>query len=76
MVSRPGKIAPVIPPEPTKVKVALVGDSQVGKTCFCKGFKDNFTTEYEPTIGSDYYSKTTKTTKGLYQFNFWDLSGG
>jgi len=66
MVSRPGKIAPVLPPEPTKVKVCLVGDVQVGKTAFCRGFKDEFPTDYETTVGSDYYMKQIKLPKGYY----------
>ena len=40
MVSRPARVTPVPIPEPTKIKVCLVGDCEVGKTQFCKGFKD------------------------------------
>jgi len=58
MVQRPGKIAPVPPAEPTKIKVIIVGESEVGKTAFCRGFADNFPDKYVPTIGSDYYMKT------------------
>ncbi len=75
MVSRPGRITPAVPQEPTKIKVCLVGDNEVGKTQFCKGFKDEFSTVYEPTIGSDFYMKNIKLSKGMYQFNVWDLSG-
>ncbi len=58
MVSRPGKIQPTIPPEPTKLKVCLVGDVEVGKTAFCKGMRSEpFPERYEPTCGSDYFSK-------------------
>lgn len=57
MVSRPARVTPVPMPEPTKIKVCLVGDCEVGKTQFCKGFKDNFGLSYEPTVGSDYYMK-------------------
>jgi len=67
MVSRPGRITPVLPTEPTKVKVCLVGDAQVGKTAFCKGFKDEgFPTDYEATVGSDFYMKTIKVPKGQF----------
>ena len=75
MVSRPGKPTPQIPPEPTKIKLCLVGDTEVGKTAFCKGFEEEFPTSYEPTIGSDYYMKKLKIAKGNYQFAVWDLSG-
>ena len=75
MVTRPAKVTPVLPPEATKIKLCLVGDSQVGKTQFCKGFQDNFSATYEPTIGSDYYMKNVKLGKNSYQFNVWDLSG-
>ena len=75
MVSRPAKVTPSIPPEPTKIKVCLVGDCEVGKTAFCKGFMDDFPTQYEPTVGSDYFMKTQKIGKVNYQFNVFDLSG-
>ena len=75
MVSRPGRVQPVVPPEPTKFKLCLVGDSEVGKTQFCEGFNDQFSMSYEPTIGSDYYMRRQKIGKNNYQFNVWDLSG-
>lgn len=75
MVTRPAKVAPVLAPESAKIKVCLVGDSEVGKTQFCRGFKDNFSLTYEPTIGSDYFMKNVKMGKNSYLFNVWDLSG-
>ena len=75
MVSRPAKVAPILPPEPAKIKVCLVGDLEVGKTQFCRGFKDNFSLIYEPTVGSDYFMKPVKLGKNNYMFNVWDLSG-
>lgn len=67
MLSRPGKITPSPPPEVTKVKVALVGEQQVGKTSFCEVMTGkDFPTEHRPTIGSDYYMKTMKTIKGQF----------
>jgi GTPase SAR1 family protein len=74
MVQRPGKINPVVPSEPTKIKVMIVGEAEVGKTSFCKGFNDDFPDKYVPTIGSDYYMKTQKTSVGLVQFNVFDTS--
>jgi GTPase SAR1 family protein len=66
MVSRPSRVTPVVPAEPTKIKVCLVGDTEIGKTCFCRGFKDDFVTQYEPTIGSDFFMKQIKIAKGYY----------
>lgn len=59
MVERPNtKIVPDLIPDPLKLKVVVVGDSGVGKTCLLKRFAlGTFSAEEEKTIGSDFYSK-------------------
>jgi small GTP-binding protein len=48
----------------------------VGKTSLCKKFaRDEFDQNEDKTIGSDFYSKTMKVSKGLVAFTLWDLSG-
>ena len=40
------------------MKVIVVGDGQVGKTCLITRFvKNNFSTEYKKTLGVDYLQK-------------------
>ena len=75
MVTRPGRVTPVLPPGPTKYKICLVGDPEVGKTQFCKAFKDQFSLTYEPTVGSDFYMKQMRIGKQMTHFNVWDLAG-
>ena len=78
MLSRPGKLAPAIPEEPTKIKILCIGDTKVGKTAFIKRLiddKNGFPDDYDPTVGSDYFMKPQRTASGFFQMNFWDLSG-
>ena len=76
MVTRPGKVAPIPPPEYQKCKVVLIGECAIGKTSFCKAISGKeFPADYEPTVGSDFYMKNMALGDGLFQFNVWDLSG-
>ena len=77
MVSRPSqKIKVEPPPEAQKMKVVVVGEQGVGKTSLCKQFAQGiFNSSEEKTIGSDFYSKSFKSSKGLIQYTLWDLSG-
>jgi small GTP-binding protein len=61
-------------------KICLLGDGEVGKTSLMNRYlKRGFTTEYIPTIGSDFLSKQiivdTKYGKKDLRFQIWDLAG-
>ncbi|CDW77695.1 dnaj homolog subfamily c member 27-like [Stylonychia lemnae] len=80
MVERPNpKIVPDPVQEPAKVKIVVVGEPSVGKTCLSKRFAlGTFNANEEKTIGSDFYSKTlnkSATIKANVAFTLWDLSG-
>ena len=66
MVERPNpKINPSTPQDPYKLKIALVGEQGVGKTCFCKEFaKGVYDITDSTTVGSDFYSRTMNVSKG------------
>ena len=60
------------------VKIALLGDTTVGKTNLVLRFTDNtFTTNNPPTIGYDYKSKTInlKNSKKKAKLQIWDTAG-
>ena len=49
--------------EPQKIKMVLVGDTSVGKTCLIHNYLHNqFSDEYEPTVLDVY--RGTKNVKG------------
>ena len=77
MVERPNtKIVPEPVTDPAKLKIVVVGEQGVGKTCLIKRFATNeYTASEEKTVGSDFYSKTFKCSKSMVQMTIWDLSG-
>ena len=78
MVERPNvKIVPDPVPESLKLKVVVVGDQGIGKSCLLKRYAQNtFSVDEEKTVGSDFYSKQFRSTvKGLVTVTCWDLSG-
>ena len=78
MVERPNvKIVPEPVPESLKLKVVVVGDQGIGKSCLLKRYAQNtFSVDEEKTVGSDFYSKQFRSTvKGLVTVTCWDLSG-
>ncbi|MFX1517530.1 MAG: Rab family GTPase [Promethearchaeota archaeon] len=65
---------------PLLAKICLLGDGEVGKTSLMSRYLNRgFTTEYIPTLGSDFLSKqvTLDTAYGLkdLRFQIWDLAG-
>ena len=67
MVERPNpRIEPDLVVDPLKLKIVMVGESGVGKTCLIKRFDFNtYNASEEKTVGSDFFSKTLKCTKGI-----------
>lgn len=53
-----------------KIKVAIIGDSSVGKTYFCNQLRHLESNKYVPTIGIDFF----KYIKDKDVFEIWDTS--
>jgi Ras-related protein Rab-1A len=59
-----------------KLKILLIGDTSVGKTCMILKYIDNnFPETHIATIGVEYKSKTIFTDKYKIILNIWDTSG-
>ena len=59
-----------------KLKILLIGDSSVGKTCMILKYIDNnFPETHIATIGVEYKSKIIYTDKYKITLNIWDTSG-
>jgi small GTP-binding protein len=58
------------------LKILLVGDSGVGKTCVASRFTDNrFFTEMKPTIGIQFATKTVHFQQTVVKVQIWDTAG-
>ena len=59
-----------------KIKVVLVGDQGVGKTCLLNRFVTNkFDLNTNSTIGVDFFLKPFNQNDVTYKFHFWDTAG-
>lgn len=62
----------------TCLKIILLGDSGVGKTCissvYCNGLKD-YTDSFVPTIGIDFKYKHVKYQDATIKLQIWDSAG-
>ena len=59
----------------TNVKVVVVGDGAVGKTCLITAYgEDKFPSEYVPTV-SDTYEGPTEYEGKEVQLKIWDTAG-
>ena len=58
-------------------KILMLGDSEVGKSCFLMRYSDNvFVENYITTIGLDYKLKTIKLDSGkIIKVQLWDTAG-
>ena len=61
---------------PIGIKVTLIGESSVGKTCiinrFCKGV---FNTDVESTLGANYSQKKLEKNGQKIRLDLWDTAG-
>jgi small GTP-binding protein len=58
------------------LKVVVVGDSGVGKTCFLIRFvRDLFDEESQPTLGVEFLTKIVQTERHRIQLQLWDTAG-
>lgn len=58
------------------LKVVVVGDSGVGKTCFLLRFvRDQYEGETQPTLGVEFLTKVVATETHRIQLQLWDTAG-
>ena len=58
------------------IKVALLGDSGVGKTCIINRYiKNEYNAHQTSTIGANYQQKTIIKNNIQYQLDIWDTAG-
>jgi small GTP-binding protein len=58
------------------LKIVVVGDSGVGKTCLLIRFvRDIFDEESQPTLGVEFLTKIVQTEKHRIQLQLWDTAG-
>jgi Ras-related protein Rab-7A len=58
------------------LKVLLLGDSNVGKTAIISQFVDReFSSSYQPTIGSDYVCRNVEVGGKFVTLQLWDTAG-
>jgi small GTP-binding protein len=62
--------------DPPSIKVTLLGNPGVGKTCIIARYIDNtFDENNAPTIGANYSEKIIKKGNKEYELNIWDTAG-
>ena len=58
------------------IKIALLGDSGVGKTCIINRYvRNEYNAHQSSTIGGNYQQKTIKKNNIPYQLDIWDTAG-
>ena len=62
--------------EDSKLKIVIIGDSGIGKTCLVKRFiQDGLDSNKKPTEGLDLFSKNLKINDNVFRIEIWDASG-
>ena len=62
--------------KPTLIKLLLIGDSGVGKSCLLLRFADDtFTENYIMTVGIDFKIRTIELDGKTIKLQIWDTSG-
>ena len=65
-----------MPDEPPSIKITLLGNPGVGKTCIISRYIDNvFNENNASTIGANYSEKIIKKKGKEYQLDIWDTAG-
>lgn len=62
-------------PADRTVKVVLIGDSGVGKSCICNRFITGHFNSVEATIGAAFFTQTMETDNSTVKFQVWDTAG-
>jgi len=63
-------------PVPLKIKLLMIGDSGVGKSCLVQRFsRDEFPSDHIATIGIDYEVKTLDVDDQKVKLQLWDTAG-
>ena len=58
------------------VKIVIVGESGVGKTCLLQRFEnDDFSVSHVPTIAIDFKMKTVPISNKKIRMQIWDTAG-
>lgn len=58
------------------LKIVVLGDSGVGKTCFLFRFvRDEWESDSHPTLGVEFLAKTVETETHRIQLQLWDTAG-
>ena len=58
------------------IKVTLIGESSVGKTCIINKFcKNKFNSDVESTLGANYSQKKVEINGNLIRLDLWDTAG-
>ena len=61
---------------PLSIKITLIGNPGVGKTCIISRYIDNvFEENNSPTIGANYSEKVINKKGKEYELNIWDTAG-
>ena len=59
-----------------KIKIIIVGDANVGKSCIATRFQYNkFDSSYEITIGVEFFSKIIEIDNNKIKIQIWDTAG-
>lgn len=62
--------------EDYKIKIAIIGDSGVGKTNLLKRFdSDTFSENSKATVGVEFKSKSYRINNKIFKIEFWDTAG-
>lgn len=56
------------------MKVVLVGDTSVGKTCIINSIMGNSFSDHKPTIGANKFDKTIKIDSDEVKISIWDTA--
>ena len=58
------------------IKIVVVGDGMVGKTCLCLTYRDGkFPAQYRPTISEDYFVRLRLSDRQAFNLHVVDTAG-